>query len=51
VIVGSISSSIEYKRANDGIAINNKTIAGTIVQTISKGVECVNLTGVGFTVS
>jgi hypothetical protein len=28
-------SSIAYKRAKDGIAINNKTTAGSIVQIIS----------------
>jgi hypothetical protein len=48
--VGSISSSIEYNNAKDGIAINNKMIAGTTVHTTSKGVEWVNLTGIGLTV-
>jgi hypothetical protein len=38
-MLGSISSSKEYNRENDGAAIINSTIAGRIVQTISKILE------------
>jgi hypothetical protein len=37
--VGLLTSSIEYRRAKEGIAIKTRMKAGTTVQTISKGVE------------
>jgi hypothetical protein len=38
-----LTSSIEYNKAKEGNAIKTRIKAGTIVQNISRGVECVNL--------
>jgi hypothetical protein len=48
LILGDTTSSIEYRRANDGPAISKSKTAGVSVQTISSGVECVNLEGFTF---
>jgi len=41
VIVGSITSSIEYNNAKEGNAITTKISEGTTVQIISIKVPCV----------
>jgi len=42
---GSIISSIEYNKENDGIATKIKIIAGIKVQTISKIGACTTIRG------
>jgi hypothetical protein len=46
VLSTAAESSTAYKRLNDGIAINNNTIQGIIVQTISSTVLCCIVDGV-----